>query len=397
MSSSVLRQKMALFSLMFLPGFAWSSCITRTPLIRDTQHASTEVFGLILFGFSCGSMVGILWSGKLINKYGIRRVTLADFMLLAIGFLLLAVALLLANQPVAFCALALFGMGLGMIDIGLNIEGAAFEQHIKQVIMTTLHGFFSLGTLVGALIGMGMTALNISINLHFGIIIGLTALTLALQFTHMPWASTLVAEQHSENRSYKAQVIHELKDTRLVLLGVVILAMALAEGSANDWLPLLMIDAHGFSHTSGSLFFVGFAAGMTVGRFAGGYIVNQFGRTAILKFSAVSAAVGLGLIILTHTQWLTALAVILWGIGASLGFPLTISAAGATGENRAVRVTLAAILGYIAFLVGPPALGFIGEHAGLRIAMLPVLCMVILAFFCTSAASEKKAPLKHPA
>ncbi|MBG6248317.1 MULTISPECIES: MFS transporter [Symbiopectobacterium] len=346
MSSSVLRQKMALFSLMFLPGFAWSSWITRTPLIRDTLHASTEVFGLILFGFSCGSMVGILWSGKLINKYGIRRVTLAGFMLLAIGFLLLAVALLLANQPVAFCALALFGMG--------------------------------------------MTALNISINLHFGIIISLTALTLALQFTHMPWASALVAEQHSENRSYKAQVIHELKDARLMLLGVVILAMALAEGSANDWLPLLMIDAHGFSHTSGSLFFVGFAAGMTVGRFAGGYIVNQFGRTAILKFSVISAALGLGLIILTHMQWLAALAVILWGIGASLGFPLTISAAGATDENRAVRVTLAAILGYIAFLVGPPALGFIGEHAGLRIAMLPVLCMVILAFFCTSVAREKK-------
>ncbi|MFT8211346.1 MAG: hypothetical protein ACMZI0_13640 [Symbiopectobacterium sp.] len=131
---------------------------------------------------------------------------------------------------------------------------------------------------------------------------------------------------------------------------------------------------------------------MTAGRFAGSYIVNQFGRTAILKFSAISAALGLGLIILTHTQWLAALAVVLWGIGASLGFPLTISAAGATGENRAVRVTIAAILGYIAFLVGPPALGFIGEHAG-----LPVLCMVILAFFCTSAASEKKTPLKNPA
>ncbi|MFT8211347.1 MAG: MFS transporter [Symbiopectobacterium sp.] len=249
MSSSVLRQKVALFALMFLPGFAWSSRITRTPLIRDTLNASTEVFGLILFGFSCGSMAGIIWSGKLINKYGIRRVTLGSFALLAVGFLLLAGSLLLTNQPVAFCALALFGMGLGMIDIALNIEGAAFEQHINQVIMTTLHGFFSLGTLVGALIGMGMTALGISINLHFGIIIGLTALTLALHFPRMPWASALLSEQHNDNRSYKTQVMHELRDSRLALLGVVILAMALAEGSANDWLPLLMIDAHGFSHT----------------------------------------------------------------------------------------------------------------------------------------------------
>lgn len=127
--------------------------------------------------------------------------------------------------------------------------------------------------------------------------------------------------------------------------------MALAEGSANDWLPLLMIDGHNFGHTSGTLVYVGFTAGMTLGRFAGGYFVDRFGKVNMLRFSAASAALGLTLVIFSNAPLLAAAAVIFWGIGASLGFPLTISAAG-SGENSAVRVTIAATLGYFAFLVG---------------------------------------------
>lgn len=81
------------------------------------------------------------------------------------------------------------------------------------------------------------------------------------------------------------------------------------------------------------------------------------------------------------------MAVLFWGIGASLGFPLTLSAAG-EGHNSNIRVTIAATVGYVAFLAGPPLLGMIGQHAGLKMAMLPVLLMVTLAFFCTSAASH---------
>lgn len=373
---------------MFLPGFLWSSWITRTPLIRDTLQASTEMMGLILFGFSCGSMLGILCSGKLINQYGIRRVTLCGLTSMLLSLVLLGAALLLADKLMTFIALALFGIGISIVDIAVNIEGTAFELKIKQIIMTTLHGFFSFGTLIGALVGMAMTALDVNIYLHFAAIVLITLALLAGQFRFIPWVSAHPTQDTADNRSYKDQVIHELKDAQLKVLGVVILAMALAEGAANDWLPLLMIDGHGFSHTSGTLVYVGFTAGMTLGRFVGSYFVNRYGRTAILKFSAASAALGLLMIITAHAQWLAALAVIFWGIGASLGFPLTISAAGATGQNSTVRVTIAAIVGYFAFLVGPPALGFIGEHAGLRMAMLPVLGMVTLAFFCANSARE---------
>ena len=388
MHASLLKQKMALFALMFLPGFTWASWITRTPAIRDVLQASTETMGLILFGFSCGSMLGILSAGKLNDVIGVRKSMAVGFLLLLAGLLLLAVALVMQSTACAFLALMLFGAGTGIIDIAINIEGAVFEQAIGQPIMTTLHGFFSFGTLIGALTGLAMTALNVSTTLHFATVL-VIALVAAITFSkHFPWSEP----QHAEGKAqgnYLAQVMTELKDRRLMLLGVVILAMALAEGSANDWVPLLMIDGHNFGHTAGTLVYVGFTAGMTLGRFMGGFFVTLLGRVWVLRISAASAAIGLLLVIFSSAPWLAAAAVLFWGVGASLGFPLTISAAG-EGENSAVRVTIAATLGYIAFLVGPPLLGFIGEHAGLRLAMLPVLAMVLLALLCSSSAQERR-------
>lgn len=388
MRASLLKQKIALFALMFLPGFTWASWITRTPAIRDVLQASTETMGLILFGFSCGSMLGILSAGKLNDVIGVRKSMAVGFLLLLAGLLLLAMALVIQSTACAFLALMLFGAGTGIIDIAINIEGAVFEQAIGQPIMTTLHGFFSFGTLIGALTGLAMTALNVSTTLHFATVL-VIALVAAITFSkHFPWSEP----QHAEGKvqgNYLAQVVTELKDRRLMLLGVVILAMALAEGSANDWVPLLMIDGHNFGHTAGTLVYVGFTAGMTLGRFMGGFFVTLLGRVWVLRISAASAAIGLLLVIFSSAPWLAAAAVVFWGIGASLGFPLTISAAG-EGENSAVRVTIAATLGYIAFLVGPPLLGFIGEHAGLRLAMLPVLAMVLLALLCSSSAKERR-------
>lgn len=384
-----LRQDISLFGLMFLPGFSWATWVTRTPAMRDTLQASTELMGMILFGFACGSMLGILIAGKLCNALGVRRVMTGGFTLLSIGLLLLAGGLWLHHTWGVFAGLMVYGIGMGLTDIAINIEGAAFESESDRPIMTTLHGFFSLGTLMGALSGMLMTWLMISPVLHFMVAVLILVVSATGLMKGRDWVSDRHAEASGRNEDYQAQLRQELRDKRLLLLGVIILAMALAEGSANDWLPLLMIDGHQFSQAMSTLIYVGFTAGMTAGRFSGSFFISRFGRSHVLRFSALSAMVGLLLVIFSHSSILAAAAVIFWGIGASLGFPLTISAAG-EGKSGAIRVTIAATLGYIAFLVGPPALGFIGEIWGLRSAMLPVLLMVTIALFCTGAAAKKE-------
>ncbi len=88
---------------------------------------------------------------------------------------------------------------------------------------------------------------------------------------------------------------------QLLLIGVIVLAMAFAEGSANDWLPLLMVDGHGFSPTSGSLIYAGFTLGMTLGRFTGGWFIDRYSRVTVVRASAVMGALGIGLIIFLST------------------------------------------------------------------------------------------------
>ena len=365
-----LRGKWAIYGLMFLPGFTWASWVSRTPYMRDILHASTEMMGMILFGFSCGSMLCVLLAGKLITHFGTSRVMRYGFILLLAGIALMLNALLLHNAYGVFASLVLLGGGTALIDVVVNVEGAAFERLIGKSIMTTIHGFFSFGTLIGALSGLAMTAADVSITWHFAFMVLVNLLIVSAALRHLP--ATSDSERHEQ----------------ALILGVVILAMALAEGSANDWLPLLMIDGHNLNHTQSTLVYAGFTAGMTVGRFLGGYVVDRLGRVLVLRASAFSAALGLAMVIFSNNQWLAAAAVLFWGIGASLGFPLTVSAAG-DGKNSAIRVTIAATLGYLAFLVGPPGLGFIGEHAGLRMAMLPVLVMVLLALLCAGAAGSR--------
>src|SRR5699024_5836632 len=186
------------------------------------------------------------------------------------------------------------------------------------------------------------------------------------------------------------------KDTRLVLIGGIVLAMALAEGTANDWLPLVMVDGHGFDATMGSTVFALFAAAMTAGRFAGGPVVARVGRSRVLGVSALFAATGLALISFVDSQPVALVAVVLWGLGASLGFPLAPSAAGDAGPNPAARVALASTIGYLAFLVGPPTLGLLGEEVGLRGAPVVPLAVVLVAVLLAPATAPRPAGGAEP-
>ncbi|EIP8283562.1 MFS transporter [Escherichia coli] len=242
-----------------------------------------------------------------------------------------------------------------------------------------------LGTLAGAGVGMALTAFGVPATVHIllAALVGIAPIYIAIQaIPDGTGKNAADGTQHGEKG------VPFYRDIQLLLIGVVVLAMAFAEGSANDWLPLLMVDGHGFSPTSGSLIYAGFTLGMTVGRFTGGWFIDRYSRVAVVRASALMGALGIGLIIFVDSAWVAGVSVVLWGLGASLGFPLTISAASDTGPDAPTRVSVVATTGYLAFLVGPPLLGYLGEHYGLRSAMLVVLALVILAAIVAKAVAK---------
>ncbi|MEE2039234.1 MFS transporter [Nocardiopsis sp. CT-R113] len=389
MGTAMNRRRFALCTLFLLPGLGISSWVTRTPAIRDALGASTAEMGLVLFGLSAGSMIGILGAGVLVARLGARPIIVFGAVAGIASMPTIGLGAALSTALVVALGLFLFGLGMGGGEVALNIEGAEIERALSQPLLPRLHGFFSLGTVVGAVTGIVFTATGFSVAWHLVIVGVLSLIATAVVVGAVP-AGTGRARPSSTDHGPDGAGRALWKDTRLVLIGVIVLAMALAEGTANDWLPLIMVDGHGFDPAAGSMVYAVFAASMTVGRFAGGYFLARFGRAGVLAASAFAGVVGMGLVAGADSPLLAAAAVVLWGLGASLGFPVALSAAGDSGPDSAARVSLVATVGYVAFLVGPPVLGFLGEAYTLRGALVAPLLFVAAAGFLTSAARPRE-------
>ncbi|MBW8801855.1 MAG: MFS transporter [Streptomyces sp.] len=393
---AVRRRRQALFLLFFLPGIALSSWVTRTPDVRDRLGLSTGQMGLVLFGLSVGSMIGILCSGRFVSRFGTRPVIAFGTLLIILGTAVIGAGSAVPSASLVTAGLCLFGAGMGGGEVAVNVDGADVERLTGTAVLPTLHGCFSLGTVIGGAAGMAATAAAVPVSWHLAVVALIAAGMLVHAMRAVPAGNGISISTAPSTpapgpgpgpaRRPGPQV---WKDRKLLLIGAIVLAMALAEGAANDWLPLLMVDGHGLDAAMGSLVYVGFAAAMTLGRFSGSYFLGRFGRAAVVRASAVSGAVGLLLVIFSDSAAVAATAVLFWGLGASLGFPVALSAAGDSGPDQTARVSLVAIIGYVAFLVGPPALGFLGDHYGLRSAMVVVLVFVASAILIAPAADTR--------
>lgn len=383
---SIFRRRVSVYVFLFVPGLTLASWITRTPAIRDALGASTGEMGLLLFGVSAGSMTGILISASLVRRFGTKSVITNGLTLLLSGVALIAIGGGLESAPLVFLGLMLFGFGIGSAEVAINIEGAEVERITKAPVLVELHGFFSAGTLVGAIIGIGFT--------HYGVPLAPSLLGIAvICVPALVWALAGIAPGFGkeEKAAHSEPVESEplWRDVRLLLIAGILLAMALAEGAATDWLPLLMVDDFDLSESAGSLAFAGFAATMTIGRFGGRFLLEKYGRVAVLRGGALMSLAGVSVVIFADNSLLAGLAVLFWGLGVSLAFPVVISAAADSGPDSVGRVGLVASTGYVAFLVGPPTLGFLGEHFGLRSAMLVVLAALTFTAVVASAAGQR--------
>lgn len=274
---AVQRRRRALYLFFFLNGIAMSSWVTRTPDIRDRLGVSTAQMGLVLFGLSVGSMTGILCSGRLVSRFGTRPVTAVGTLLIVASVAVVGAGSALASAPLVTAGLCLFGVGAGAGEVAINVDGADVERITGRPVLPTLHGCFSLGTVVGALAGMAATAAAFPAHWHLSAVAVVAAGIFTYAIGAVPAGTGIRAAPPAPGSAgpSKPQV---WRDRRLLLIGAIVLAMALAEGAANDWLPLLMVDGHGLDAAAGSLVYVGFAAAMTLGRFGGTFFLSRHSR-----------------------------------------------------------------------------------------------------------------------
>ncbi len=382
---SARRRRAALFASFFLTGLSMATWVSRTPAIRDATGSTTAEMGLIIAGLSAGSMVGIAVAGTLVARRGARFVVLWGMVAIVAGVAVVAAGTAAGLGWLVAVGLASFGYGMGSGEIGQNVEGVDVERALARTVVPSLHGSYSLGVCVGGLVGLGASAAGFPVLSHLLVVAGLTAVATVWLVANL--AHGVGLEDGTAGAGRRRRPLGETvgaflavwREPRTLAIGVIVLGMALAEGSANDWLPLIMVDGFELSAATAALIYSFFGLSMAVGRFSGGYFLDRFGRAPVMVVSALLAIVGIGLVAFAPTAVLGAVGVLFWGIGASLGFPVALSAAGDDPLNAARRVSAVATAGYTAFLVGPPLLGFIGEHFTLRLAILLVMVLVAVS------------------
>lgn len=379
----------AVFVIFFVCGIGIASWMSRIPTVRDRLGASTWEMGLLIGGLSVGSILGLLLSSHVLARLGARR-TMARFVgLMLIGLTLAGVGSLAPSYPLILVGMGLFGFGMSTTDVAMNLSGAANERVLGRTIMPLFHALFSLGTMVGAGLGAVLEKFGVDVVWHF---VGVSVVAGMMTVWAIPrWQSESFGME-TEDAEHVGSVKERLavwKQPATLLIGLIVLGMAFAEGSAGDWLALSMVDERGTSNATGALIYGVFVTAMTIGRIGGVVVLDRFGRVPVLRASAVAAVIGLALVIFVPSVPVAIVGTVLWGLGASLGFPVGMSAAADDPRHAAARVSAVATIGYLAFLVGPPGIGLLGEHVGLLNALIVVLVLIAVAAFVAPAARER--------
>lgn len=379
-------------------GVAGASIAVRLPLIRDLLDVSVSTLGILLFVGSVGSLLSLSLVGRFIAKYGTRPISIYGFAAAMAAYIAQSL-MAQAGLPIFYAAFAFVaGFVIGASDVAINVDASTVEQKLGKSVLPRMHAAFSFGTLFGAAIGTVAATVNFPLPIQVAVICALGLALPIIARRHLPEGNGIEAE-HSEADLEKAgesgvDLKHKVT-FGLVLLGLGIFGMTLGEGSSNDWLTLAIVDDYKESDTVAGIAYAVLLASMAVTRFFGGNLADRFGRANTLRLMALLGISGILLIISEQSIVLALIGAALWGCGVALAFPLFISAAGEM-PNPAKKVAFVSAAGYMAFLVGPPLLGFLGEAWGLLNMYWVITLFFVLTFTVAGATGNHRASKSSP-
>ena len=364
-----------------LGGIAITAWGPRLPAIKSSLGIGTAVIGLLLAGVTVGGLLGLLASAPVLRWLGGRRSVAGALLVTAAAMVVMGLSLILGSVPLLAVAFVIVGLGIGVLDVAINVEGSAIERTAGRTLMPMMHAAWSVGAAVGSGIGAACAAVGVSPSAQLigeAAVIAVVTLAMAAGIPHGRRGPA--GQQSGSRRAALGQFLRGWLDWRLLLIGVVMLGCELGEGSANSWLTLAVRDDHGQTAPVAAMFLTAFAAAEALTRIFGGPIVDRVGRVRTIRATTALGVVGLVLFIQAGNIWLVLVGVLLWAVGVSMGFPLGMSAAAEDGPDPAARVSVVASIGYFANLAGPPAIGVLAQSAGILHALWLIAAMFLAAF-----------------
>jgi len=420
---SLARARWALLGIFALNGVMMSSWLARIPSVRDALSLSPADLGVVLLAGAVGALATVTAAGPFVTRFGGRVAFAVSALLFGAAFLLLGLGP--ATGSVALLAAGIFlnGMAFSLGNVPMNVESAGIERRVGRTILPQFHAAFSIGAVIGSLVGAACAAAQVPVLVQFtatgavALVWRLAAIPATVHDTaverrprgdrreHAPAAVEALGDAvvDVETAGLRARLARRgarvgaalgaWREPRTLLIGLVILSAALSEGSANDWLSLAVVDGFAQTEAVGAVVFGSFVAAMTVMRLAGTRLIDRFGRVVVLRASGVTSIVGLVLFGFAPTLALAGVGVVLWGFGAALAVPVGIAAASDEPLRAAGRVSVVSAFSSMASLAAPPLLGLAAEALGARHALVLITGAMVLSVLL----ARQVAPLRTPA
>ena len=366
----LLRARAGVAAVFGLNGFGYGSWVPRIAEIQEKLGLSAGQLGLALFMAAIGALLAMPLAGAAAHRYGSR----AASALTVVCYGLSLSGLALASGPL-WLGVALFSLGAssGALDVSMNAQGVAVEKHHWRPIMSSLHGMFSLGAMAGAGATGLIAAAAVGLSPH---LLGVAVLTVAVGLVACRPMLPASAEGGAPGPGFARPSL------ALLLPGIVALAGLLSEGAMGDWSAVYLRTSLGAGTTMAAAAFAAFSVMMAAGRFTGDRLVARLGGDLVVRAGGALAACGLGLTLAIGQPLIAVLGFGLVGAGLSCVFPVVLSSAARTpGIAPSAAIAAVCTIGYLGFLVGPPAIGGLAELIGLPAALglVVLLCALIAA------------------
>jgi len=373
------RARAAVFALFASFGIVLSTWAVHLPALKQSVGMSNAVTGTVLLILGIGSLVGMQISGVAISRWGTERVAVMAGVALAVSIMVPLAATTIGQA--AFGAFVL-GTSAGCADVGMNAAAVDVERDYGRPIMAAFHAVFSIGTVIGSLLGSAGFALQLTTLTTTSTIASICLVTVGAAFTGFRGYRARRELDYEEIPALPAQVDRRLR-LRVLLLGMLAFLLLLSEGSAMDWSSLHAREHLGASAPSAALAIGSFVVAMTVARFAADRVAQAVGPVWVLRGGSILAAAGILAVIMAPNLPVALAGWALFGLGLAGGLPQVLTAAGNLGGGSARTLSRVVGVGYVAILGGPALIGWLVELVSWQGAFLVPLCSVVI---CAAAA-----------
>ncbi len=408
------RARVLLLVLFTLMGFLLSGWLTRIPSVRDSLGLTPSALGTVLLVASLGSLGMTLAAGYVNTRFGGVLVLRVSAVVQAVGYTSIGLSTVVGSVWLLVAGVTLQGIAFAPVNVTINVESAGVERRLGRSVMPQFHALFSIGAVVGA--GFGATASYLGVSVFaqltfaaaLGVVVQLACVRDVVHDTRVDLGTRVenvaaddgalvvpasaTAPRTGRGSGSARAAISAWTDRRTLLLGLIVFAAALSEGSANQWIPLAVVDGFGALEAVGATVLTVFTASMTVVRLAGTRLLDRYGRVAVLRASGLVALAGLLLFVLAPSLPIAVVGVSMWGMGAALAYPITVAAASDDPLRAATRVSVVTAFSSVARISAPPAIGALGEAVGIREALGVIAVGLVLSVLLARQARREPAP-----